>query len=459
MAESVMIDNATAPPCENKASPSSRLIKNTTSVLTHRNHHSLRKRRRLNQVLDDLQAHKNLPNATELSNRFESTVFTSEEEEEEDIFSSLMPHSVLSNVEKSALIRTRKVKEEQLECPTRESVLENNDKKHKKQLSVSLRSYKRSLLEFTDYSCVDCSIPAIMLPLSATSQPLVSATPTKPLMPVSSLPYTLEHYLHTRHLPTAHKKTTHLDLNITWDQVKPREKNYHMDKNDFLKNHITCSQESPLDLSMKNSNLNRPATLQLLPPGLITKTTVSVPVIHGDVASPTTKETVAFRYNLEVSPVVEEMPPGTDVAYVCPVCGQMFSLHDRLAKHMASRHRKQGPKDASSKAYCCDVCNRSFARSDMLTRHMRLHTGVKPYTCRVCGQVFSRSDHLSTHQRTHTGEKPYKCPQCVYAACRRDMITRHLRTHVKYSEEQNKCEENDNETSTHFLESFGIKTE
>lgn len=183
----------------------------------------------------------------------------------------------------------------------------------------------------------------------------------------------------------------------------------------------------------------------------------TVPVVKGDVASRTTKASVAVRYNLEVSPVVEEMPVGSDVAYVCPVCGQMFSLHDRLAKHMASRHKTSAAAASSSsssssssknggagdpsgngagttaaKAYPCDVCNRSFARSDMLTRHMRLHTGVKPYTCSVCGQVFSRSDHLSTHQRTHTGEKPYKCPQCPYAACRRDMITRHMRTHSRY---------------------------
>lgn len=157
-----------------------------------------------------------------------------------------------------------------------------------------------------------------------------------------------------------------------------------------------------------------------------------VPVVKGDVASPTTKESVAWRYNLDVSPVVEEMPPGSDVAYVCPVCGQMFSLHDRLAKHMASRHKSKTNSSDITKSYVCEVCDRSFARSDMLTRHMRLHTGIKPYTCKVCGQVFSRSDHLSTHQRTHTGEKPYKCPQCPYAACRRDMITRHMRTHARY---------------------------
>lgn len=151
-------------------------------------------------------------------------------------------------------------------------------------------------------------------------------------------------------------------------------------------------------------------------------------------------------------------------AFGCDICGQIFDQHDRLVKHLMSRHKLPvqlqrtsallnggGSSSSSSsmaaapaagpgpvadsgvvvKGYQCEVCQRPFARSDMLTRHMRLHTGLKPYTCRICGQVFSRSDHLSTHQRTHTGEKPYRCPQCSYAACRRDMITRHLRTHTR----------------------------
>lgn len=225
----------------------------------------------------------------------------------------------------------------------------------------------------------------------------------------------------------------------------------HHGKGGSLESEHSSLQDSPLDLSMKGSRERvarnarsdfvppppkelPPPPMQLLPPGYLSpRGVVTVPIVKGDVASSTTKESVAVRYNIEVSPVVEEMPPGADVAYVCPHCGQMFSLHDRLAKHMASRHKtRQHTPDSSAKAYLCGMCKRSFARSDMLTRHVRLHTGVKPYTCRVCGQVFSRSDHLSTHQRTHTGEKPYKCPQCPYAACRRDMITRHMRTHARY---------------------------
>lgn len=139
-----------------------------------------------------------------------------------------------------------------------------------------------------------------------------------------------------------------------------------------------------------------------------------------------------FTSTVNIKGVVETSSTSSVSTYSCPVCSQQFSLHDRLAKHMASRH-KAHKSEPQAKAYFCEVCKRSFARSDMLTRHVRLHTGLKPYTCRVCGQVFSRSDHLSTHQRTHTGEKPYKCPSCPYSACRRDMITRHMRTHSRYS--------------------------
>jgi hypothetical protein len=88
--------------------------------------------------------------------------------------------------------------------------------------------------------------------------------------------------------------------------------------------------------------------------------------------------------------VVEATASPPTSTHGCPVCGQQFSIHDRLAKHMASRHKAHRP-DPQSKAYFCEVCRRSFARSDMLTRHVRLHTGLKPYTCRVCSQVMQES--------------------------------------------------------------------
>lgn len=298
----------------------------------------------------------------------------------------------------------------------------------------------------TNCTCFNCTagIPH-HLPSLHPYDRFFPASPLSPLTPMSPLPapvYSFEHYLHTKYLPDIFRRRSHSDSDLpVWFEAAKAERSTP-DKKTPVKVEWDSSspQDSPLDLSMKATKIVPkteyiyPPPLHLIPPGFLApRGGVTVPVVKGDVASPTTKESVASRYNLEVSPVVEEMPPGSDVAYVCPVCGQMFSLHDRLAKHMASRHKsRQSSGNETAKAYLCEVCKRSFARSDMLTRHMRLHTGVKPYTCRVCGQVFSRSDHLSTHQRTHTGEKPYKCPQCPYAACRRDMITRHMRTHARY---------------------------
>ncbi|KAJ4437773.1 hypothetical protein ANN_13711 [Periplaneta americana] len=282
--------------------------------------------------------------------------------------------------------------------------------------------------------------PGCICPLCSTGLGLVPHTqerffppsPVSPQTPISPVPaptYCFESFLHAKY-PDLFRRRSHSDSELpNWlDAAKPGRPVPHPlslhqhSKGGSLESEQSSPQDSPLDLSMKGSRerVGSSTSTDSVPPSL-------------ELLPPRGGESVAVRYNLEVSPVVEEMPPGSDVAYVCPVCGQMFSLHDRLAKHMASRHKsRQHAADSAAKAYLCEVCKRSFARSDMLTRHMRLHTGVKPYTCKVCGQVFSRSDHLSTHQRTHTGEKPYKCPQCPYAACRRDMITRHMRTHARY---------------------------
>jgi len=193
--------------------------------------------------------------------------------------------------------------------------------------------------------------------------------------------------------------------------------------------------ESPLDLSTRNLEHHHQALKEHLYPHNFPFASLQQMLLQSATQEGKAQLGIKQAETPTPSPATSEpadRETSKDLSYVCPICGQMFGLHDRLAKHMASRHKSKPSAENSTKAYFCDVCKRSFARSDMLTRHMRLHTGIKPYTCTVCGQVFSRSDHLSTHQRTHTGEKPYKCPSCPYSACRRDMITRHMRTHSRY---------------------------
>ncbi|KYM83646.1 Early growth response protein 1 [Atta colombica] len=467
MAESAVEDAAAAPPGPAKPPPPSCTNNNTLAATANRNHRNPRKkRRRLEQVVDTLQAHRSSPSEGEVL-KFEGSGPVSEEE---DVFGSPRSSSSRSAVDTTAVMGQLplRLKDAEAVTSTEEEFNEISQQyhyphrpycysyhhHHRHRYSPYQNNHRLSATKYSDCTCNQCSLAAsaaMMLPSATSLQTPLSRTS----FTYSSICGTysiFEQYMHTKYLSSSSgdifRGRSHSDSDVVsrWDETRVPAATTsfssvvnHPPRSGSLESDSTSPQESPLDLSMKNLMLqstaaasavaNRSPALQLLPSGIVTRGSVSVPVVRGDVASPTTKKSVAVRYNLEVLPVVEEMAPGADVAYVCPECGQMFSLHDRLAKHMASRHRRQGLHDASAKAYLCDVCQRSFARSDMLTRHMRLHTGVKPYTCRVCRQVFSRSDHLSTHQRTHTGEKPYKCPQCAYAACRRDMITRHLKTH------------------------------
>ncbi|XP_066592441.1 early growth response protein 1-B-like isoform X2 [Prorops nasuta] len=496
MAESAVEDAAAAPPGPAKPPPPSYTNNNSLAATANRNHRNPRKRKRLSQVVDILQAHRSTPSEGEIL-PFESNGPASEEDEDVSRSPRLSSRSAADSPAAISSLPLRIKDEKSTPPPTEE---QTNQKSRRQNSNHSYQSYhhhhhhhhhhrhrnhhrnnagnqaslerhhsshhqnhRSQSTEYNGCSCVQCtqqpSSPTMVLPSAATS-PLTPQTPLAPLTPLSLPPltpgslssYSFEYYMHTKYLPDIFRGRSHSDSDVVpgWDQRVPSSSvssAVHPSRSGSLDSDTNSPQESPLDLSMKNlmsaaaavaaaTAARRPPALQLLPPGIVTRGSVSVPVVRGDVASRTTKESVAVRYNLEVSPVVEEMPPGADVAYVCPDCGQMFSLHDRLAKHMASRHRRQNAQEASAKAYLCDVCKRSFARSDMLTRHMRLHTGIKPYTCKTCNQVFSRSDHLSTHLRTHTGEKPYKCPQCPYAACRRDMITRHQRTHARFPELQ-----------------------
>ncbi|KAK6725667.1 hypothetical protein RB195_004157 [Necator americanus] len=183
-------------------------------------------------------------------------------------------------------------------------------------------------------------------------------------------------------------------------------------------------------LQVPNPQLLAPPTDHLPRSPLLRQSTVDI--TGAGLGAGPVKGATLWRRSRSESDVSRNLTTGP---FVCATCGQAFALHDRLAKHIASRHRDRSASALAeadgAKSHKCNICNKSFGRSDMLTRHMRLHTGLKPYSCQLCGQVFSRSDHLSTHQRTHTGEKPYQCPLCQYAASRRDMITRHLRTHVR----------------------------
>lgn len=145
-------------------------------------------------------------------------------------------------------------------------------------------------------------------------------------------------------------------------------------------------QEMPLDLSMKSFNRRQSSgssngspslTKQLLmqqteqkfnavfhPLGIQVPRDCSISLqTTPNSGSSSPHQLPQYYHDLKVSPIVEEVAPGSNhVAYVCPICGQMFSLNDRLAKHIASRHKTKSPASETTKSYVCEVCDRSFAR-------------------------------------------------------------------------------------------------
>lgn len=156
---------------------------------------------------------------------------------------------------------------------------------------------------------------------------------------------------------------------------------YHH-QNGFFGNQL---QDAPLDLSMKTFNRRQSSssagspslTKQLLmqqteqklnavlhPLGIQVPRDCSISLQTTPSSTSSSPHQLPQYYqDLKVSPIVEEVAPGSNnVAYVCPICGQMFSLNDRLAKHIASRHKTKSPASETTKSYVCEVCDRSFAR-------------------------------------------------------------------------------------------------
>lgn len=160
---------------------------------------------------------------------------------------------------------------------------------------------------------------------------------------------------------------------------------YHTNNSSSGK-HFYFDQEMPLDLSMStmkrrqsssSSSAGSPSlTKQLLmqqteqkfnavfnPLGIQVPRDCSLSLQttpNSDSISPNLPQ---YYQDLKVSPIVEDVAPGKNsIGYVCPICGQMFSLNDRLAKHIASRHKTKSPASETTKSYVCEVCDRSFAR-------------------------------------------------------------------------------------------------
>ncbi|KAL5013937.1 hypothetical protein ScPMuIL_008207 [Solemya velum] len=146
--------------------------------------------------------------------------------------------------------------------------------------------------------------------------------------------------------------------------------------------------------------------------------------------------------------VTSSSTDGTDLSYICPVCGKVYMDRITLSTHLKVHsendifsctvcdkvfstkvnlqvHMKQ---HTSEKIHMCHLCDKTFTSYCVLKVHLRTHTGEKPFTCSTCGASFAKNIHLKRHSAIHTGEKPHVCQICEKRFSRSDHLKRHIQS-------------------------------
>ena len=102
----------------------------------------------------------------------------------------------------------------------------------------------------------------------------------------------------------------------------------------------SSAQEFPLDLSMRSSmsstSTSESSSKMLFPSRRQHVLSSSLSSESGSRGSDSVKHSLVVS---SPSPGGPDLPSSAQL-WVCPLCQQSFSLHDRLAKHMASRHKE-----------------------------------------------------------------------------------------------------------------------
>ena len=95
--------------------------------------------------------------------------------------------------------------------------------------------------------------------------------------------------------------------------------------------------------------------------------------------------------------------------------------------------------EKSEFGYACAQCGKVFSVKDKLTRHVEcVHENLRPFQCPWCESRFNRKDKMRAHfMSVHMQEKPFQCNYCTFSCPRKYRMKEHInKTHVgKYEED------------------------
>ncbi|KAF5277129.1 hypothetical protein FQA39_LY06367 [Lamprigera yunnana] len=114
-------------------------------------------------------------------------------------------------------------------------------------------------------------------------------------------------------------------------------------------------------------------------------------------------------------------------SFKCKLCRKLFSFK-KLYQHHMIRHKMRN-------RFLCELCGQRFSKHDRFKVHLQLHDKIKStkmisgFDCKFCKKLFRTKTNLKEHENYCSGSLPFSCK---YEACDKKFATStKLKNHMK----------------------------
>ena len=146
----------------------------------------------------------------------------------------------------------------------------------------------------------------------------------------------------------------------------------------------------------------------------------------------------------------------------CPYCVKMFSLKNRLNRHVYNKHadKLHLHPEINPKHYCgqceekfyakqdlsahnalhhgqefeCKLCDMTFKHKGSRDKHVEVAHNDETHICEICSSIFKTKSGIRTHMKRRHSDKPrykYPCKLCTQGAQSKETLEKHIENNHK----------------------------